>query len=379
VEVNGKHFLTNSNGVDVWPNKATVLNEVSAAANDQELGKHPWGTVIGACLLVNLITLIGVIFLVPVLTSAIRRKTLGGDLKKMASSSNYIFIVDEQKQRLFNIFITSFACGALLATTVFLIIPEAILLVNDPGEGEDTHEDHEDRMLQEDGGDSPAGHDDVDKNWVFGTSAMAGFLFPMFLASFIPHHHGNHHVEADNANTDSNEGSRAMLEPEEPEREERKQVNWKLVVGLTVGDALHNFADGIFIGVAFLLCEHSLAWSVFAGTIYHELAQEVSDFFLLTQHAHLPPLKALALNFTSGLSVLLGGIVILSTDISNYALGVILSMSAGVYINVAAKECMSTVDPLADTPGRRALAFFAFAMGAIPIGLVLLNHAHCEA
>lgn len=159
----------------------------------------------------------------------------------------------------------------------------------------------------------------------------------------------------------------------------QREVNKRLVSGLILGDALHNFADGVFVGAAFLLCDSSVGWSVLASTIYHELAQEVSDFFLLTQHANLPPIIALVLNFLSGLAVTLGGIIVLATNVTNYALGVILSMSAGVYINVAAKECMPTVDRLAVTTKDRVLALFAFGCGAVPIGLVLLNHEHCEA
>jgi zinc transporter ZupT len=157
------------------------------------------------------------------------------------------------------------------------------------------------------------------------------------------------------------------------------EVNTRLVSGIILGDALHNFADGIFIGAGFLLCDSSVAFSILASTIYHELAQELSDFFLLTQRAHLPPLKALGLNFLSGLSVTLGGIVILATDVSNYTIGVILSMSAGIYICISAKECMPVVDQLAVSTLDRLWALFFFALGAVPIGLVLLNHNHCEA
>jgi zinc transporter ZupT len=177
---------------------------------------------------------------------------------------------------------------------------------------------------------------------------------------------------------EAGDAARSLVEHKEPGGE-INEVNIRLVSAIILGDSLHNFADGIFIGVAFLLCNDSVALSILAGTIYHELAQEVSDFFLLTQQAHLPPLMALGLNFTSGLSVTLGGIVVLAANVSNFAIGVILSISAGIYICLSAKECMPIVDRLAVTSKDRLIAFVAFAMGAIPIGLVLLNHNHCEA
>jgi len=69
-----------------------------------------------------------------------------------------------------------------------------------------------------------------------------------------------------------------------------------------LGDFFHNFADGLFIGNAFLLCNRSLAWTVTATTIFHELAQELADYCLLVNHVGLEPLIALALNFAGCLS-----------------------------------------------------------------------------
>lgn len=83
------------------------------------------------------------------------------------------------------------------------------------------------------------------------------------------------------------------------------------------------------------------------------------------------------LNFASGLSVMIGGIIVLATNISDFAIGILLSMSSGVYIHIAAKECMPVVDRMAKTNQDRLVAFVAFALGAIPIGLVLMDHQHC--
>ncbi|CAB9496170.1 Zinc transporter ZIP4 [Seminavis robusta] len=430
VEAAEQHFLVDEQGGEVWPETIKVLQKTASTSDPREGKDKPWGTVIGATLLVNLVTLSGVIFLVPTLSTAFRRDSFKEVSKRLWTSADPI-MENVENRRVFDMGITSFACGALLATTFFLIVPEAMFLVNSRGEEEDPHAGHDHRMLQED---SHEGHDHGDSTWIFGTCVLAGFLLPMFLASFFPHHsHGmetahvpvdadpsvskeseeahdivdvdafiesssnlkadyadvisarDDVVSSDNRNKSGEEeeelkvdiGSKKGAEGVLSEQD-RPPVNWRLVSAIILGDALHNFADGIFIGVGFLLCGNTVGWSILASTIYHELAQEVSDFFLLTEHAHLPPFRALVLNFASGLSVTLGAIVVLASDVSNFAIGVILSMSAGIYISVAAKECMPTVDRLAETMFDRALAFCCFALGAIPIGLVLLNHGHCE-
>ena len=52
-------------------------------------------------------------------------------------------------------------------------------------------------------------------------------------------------------------------------------------------------------------------------------SRTVADFFLLTKHAGLNITKALALNFLTGLSIVLGGIVVVAVDVSDLAIGVI--------------------------------------------------------
>ena len=158
----------------------------------------------------------------------------------------------------------------------------------------------------------------------------------------------------------------------------RSTINYKLCLSVLIGDAFHNFCDGIFLGVAFLLCEDSVAYSIMAITLYHELAQELADFFLLTKHAGLRPGKALALNFLSGLSVLLGGIIILASNVSQKTIGVIMGIAASVYTHIAASECIPRIEEVVECNKDRLLCISIFVVGAIPIGLVLLKHDHCD-
>ena len=157
-----------------------------------------------------------------------------------------------------------------------------------------------------------------------------------------------------------------------------KAVNWGLVLSILLGDGFHNFTDGIFIGNAFMFCNRSLAYSVMAATLYHEFAQEVADFALLTQHCHLSTRNALILNFMSGFSVLLGAYFIMLIDVGAEATGAIMAVSAGVYIFISCSEIIPRVraDPANNDLKSQGIFFFSFALGSIPIGLVLINHSH---
>ena len=177
----------------------------------------------------------------------------------------------------------------------------------------------------------------------------------------------------------------------------------------------HNFCDGIFIGTAFVTCGASMGWSVTAATAFHELAQEISDYIVLTvrhltvirltrigpsmlmceraarliaaalhvasqTQAKLTPFKALALNFLSGTSVIIGVVVVLAVDaIEGQVTGMLLAFGGGVYLQIGGVECMGKMHLKCTTLELRAASLLAFAIGAIAIGLVLLDHTHCVA
>jgi zinc transporter ZupT len=156
----------------------------------------------------------------------------------------------------------------------------------------------------------------------------------------------------------------------------------RVLAGVIVGDYMHNFADGVFIGTAFHTCGSSMEWTVTAATVFHEIAQEVSDYVLLTDplQGGLKPVKALFLNFLCGTSVIFGVVVVLGIDeLTNTATGLILAYGGGVYIHVGAAECMAKCYTRANGLKLRFLVLLAFAVGATAIGLVLLDHSHCSA
>ena len=152
-----------------------------------------------------------------------------------------------------------------------------------------------------------------------------------------------------------------------------------LVMAILVGDGLCNFCDGIFVGIAISLCNASIAIAVVGITFYHEIAQELADYFLLTRYAGLTPFKALFINFTTGLSVVVGGFLVLVVDLSNTAVGVLLGIASGVYLYIASCECLPRVMNNSTGTKEVFIIIALFACGAIPIGLTLLGHVHCDA
>lgn len=71
-------------------------------------------------------------------------------------------------------------------------------------------------------------------------------------------------------------------------------------------------------------------------------------------------------------------LIVAIEDMTDVAIGSILGVSGGVYIYIAVAECLPRAKEAQKTLYDKLLAFVAFVVGAVPIGLVLLNHVHCE-
>jgi hypothetical protein len=73
---------------------------------------------------------------------------------------------------------------------------------------------------------------------------------------------------------------------------------------------------------------------------------------------------------------MLGGIAIMTAEISNLDTGMLLAYGAGNYLYCATVHMFSqgSKDRFFD-----AKKILVFAIGAITIGLILLDHEHCEA
>lgn len=151
-----------------------------------------------------------------------------------------------QRRRSLIFVMVAFAAGAMMATSFFHLMPEAV---------------------------EELGH------FRAAVAAMSGLLFFFILERFLHWRHC-HHGEC--------------------------EVHPYTTLSL-VGDTLHNFLDGLVIGAAFLVSP-GLGLGATAVIAAHELPQELGDFAVLI-HGGYSKRRALALNLLTGLAAVLGAVV----------------------------------------------------------------------
>jgi zinc and cadmium transporter len=170
----------------------------------------------------------------------------------------------------------SFAAGVMLASAFFDLFPEAMEL--------------------------------GDPNTVF-MPALLGIVSFFFLERFVLwfHHHDNTH----------------SIKPS--------------AVLINVGDAVHNFIDGVVIAATFLT-NPSLGVITTLAIAAHEIPHELADFSILI-HGGMSKAKALFYNFLSALTALLGSVLgYFFLENIQGGLPFFLSFTAGMFIYIACSD-----------------------------------------
>ena len=109
---------------------------------------------------------------------------------------------------------------------------------------------------------------------------------------------------------------------------------------ILIADGLHNFIDGLAIAGAFLINTQVgiITWIASAA---HEIPQEFGDFGVLV-HGGWKKNKALAFNFLSGLTMMLGGLIAYYLA-GQYDVSFLLPFAAGNFIYIAASDLIPEV------------------------------------
>jgi len=136
---------------------------------------------------------------------------------------------------------------------------------------------------------------------------------------------------------------------------------------ILIGDAFHNFIDGVVIAVAFLT-SIPLGIAVSISIITHEIPQEVGDFAILIKNDYSIK-KAFGLNVISGLTALVGAIgAYFFLQTLSPVIPVAMGLAAGSFIYIALADLIPGLHRTTHI-GHSAFQFVLLVAGVLTINL----------
>ncbi len=193
-------------------------------------------------------------------------------------------------------YIVPFAIGTFLGVAFFELIPEALA-----------------------GGET-----------LGGFAIVSGFLSFYVLAHFLDTYHHHHHDGEEDDHCDANKSSAVLL---------------------LVGDAVHNFVDGIVIASAFIV-NPVAGWVTTFGIALHEAPQEIAEYAVL-RHAGYSRRDAALYNLGSASTVIFGAAaVLLTTSLFSSALYILIGLAAGNLLYVAMSDLIPDVQEATRAHGK---------------------------
>lgn len=128
-----------------------------------------------------------------------------------------------------------------------------------------------------------------------------------------------------------------------------------------IGDALHNFIDGLVIAAAFV-SSTSVGIATTIAIAFHEIPQEIGDFGVLL-HSGFKKQKAILMNFISALAAILGGFVgfLISSQVESFV-HILLPIAAGGFIYIASSDLIPELRKVDDAK-KSASTFLVFLFG----------------
>lgn len=209
------------------------------------------------------------------------------------------FLVSKKLSRNLSHLAIPFAAGVLITTSIVHLIPESIEASGQLG------------------------------SFVILVSFFVAFFFEEFFANM--HHHEGH------AHVGPNHGSVPLV---------------------LFGDTIHNFIDGVAIAAAYMV-DPKLGVVVALATFLHEIPHEVGDFGVLLSAGWSKMNTLLANLFSALVTVLASVITYVFADQITPSLGVLLGISAGVFLYLGASDFLPD---LAASKGKSRTSKWAFML-----------------
>lgn len=145
-----------------------------------------------------------------------------------------------------------------------------------------------------------------------------------------------------------------------------------------IGDAIHNFLDGILIAASFMV-NIPLGIATTTAVVLHEIPQEIGDFAVLLYSGYSKR-KALLLNILSALTAFLGaGLVLVSKNSLPHIETFLLPIAAGNFLYIAGTDLIPELHK--ETVARKALVQFVlliFGMALIYAMTTIIHDPHQE-
>lgn len=186
----------------------------------------------------------------------------------------------------------------------------------------------------------PESFEMIESSTIVGLLIVAGIFIFLILERFL---HWHHH----NDDTDEN----------------HVHPVGKLIL---FSDGVHNFIDGVIIGISFLV-SIPVGIATTIAVILHEIPQEIGDFAVLL-HAGYTRKRALWLNFLSALTAVIGTLVAFALgEMGEIFTSWILPIAAGGFIYIASSDLIPELHKTKS--GKQSLLQFFFII--IGVGLML--------
>jgi zinc and cadmium transporter len=140
----------------------------------------------------------------------------------------------------------------------------------------------------------------------------------------------------------------------------------ELAVVNLLGDAVHNFIDGMLIGASYL-ASPALGMATTLAVLFHEIPQELGDFSILV-HSGMKPRKAVLLNFVSASIAILGtaAALLIGAVEREFLVSALLPITAGGFVYLAA------ADLIPEMQHDRSPASFFTQTGLMALGMGLM-------
>lgn len=143
-----------------------------------------------------------------------------------------------------------------------------------------------------------------------------------------------------------------------------------------IGDAVHNFVDGIVIAGSFIL-DPAVGIAVTLAIMAHELPQEMADTGVLIKGG-LKPATAIKANFMAGLTCVLGAALgLLWQSQLGQSIGLLFGFTAGAFLYIALSDLLPLMRH--EKPSRSSgtsLQLVCLAAGLVLMFVINSGHDH---